>query len=158
MKISFDLDDTLICHQSSIPKEPYKVPWPIRYWQNEPLRLGTIELMNWIRDQGDEIGIYTTSYRTRRYIQSLFYWHKIKLSFTINQYVHDKKFKDRLNKVASKMPSVFGIDLHIDDDHVLYKNSFNYGFNILRVDPLDLDWVAKVKSRVCVIKSTILGS
>lgn len=63
MRISFDLDDTLICYQASVPRER-PLPW---YWRwiagDEPLRRGSIDLMRRLRDAGWEIWIYTTSHR-----------------------------------------------------------------------------------------------
>ena len=40
MRISFDLDDTLICYQSSVPKEKNRIPWLLRRWLTEPFAAG----------------------------------------------------------------------------------------------------------------------
>lgn len=133
MRISFDLDDTVICHQPHIADEPNQVPAMLRWWLNEPLRKGTMHLFMQLRQQGHSIGVYTTSYRSKLYIKSLFRCYNLKLDFIINQHDHEKRFKGRLEKVASKMPQCFGIDFHIDDDKSLLANSSNYGFHMLRV-------------------------
>lgn len=40
MRISFDLDDTLICLKGTVPSEPNRVPRLLRGLFGEPLRLG----------------------------------------------------------------------------------------------------------------------
>lgn len=44
MRISFDLDDTLICGEQ-VPCEPNRIPFFFNPWINEPLRLGSRKLM-----------------------------------------------------------------------------------------------------------------
>jgi FMN phosphatase YigB (HAD superfamily) len=63
MRISFDLDDTLICYQPGVPAEAPLALWPIRAWLSEPLRLGARELLRELVAQGHTVGVYTTSYR-----------------------------------------------------------------------------------------------
>lgn len=60
MRVSFDLDDTLICYQSGVPQER---TW-LRWFAGEPLRLGTRELWRALKKRGFQVGVYTTSYRT----------------------------------------------------------------------------------------------
>lgn len=63
MKVSFDLDDTLF-----VPKEKFKteqaLKFPFCLIYKERLRFGTKKLMEYIRRQGIELWIYTTSYRS----------------------------------------------------------------------------------------------
>ena len=52
MRISFDLDDTIICYQECVPREP-----PLRWYcrlvaGDEPLRLGARDLMHSLRARG----------------------------------------------------------------------------------------------------------
>ncbi len=62
--ISFDLDDTLICYHPATPREPVRVPWPLRPWFREPLRFGTADLMLELISEGWQIAVYTTSRRS----------------------------------------------------------------------------------------------
>lgn len=64
MRLSFDLDDTLICYQPDVPCEPSRVPLFLKPWVNEPLRQGTRALFRELRKRGVEIGICTSSYRS----------------------------------------------------------------------------------------------
>ena len=148
MKISFDLDDTLICLQADVPREPNRVPWLLRRWLNEPLRNGTVELMRSLASQGHAIGIYTTSYRSKRLIKWLFRCYGLRLAFIINQHDHEQAFPGQRNKGASKMPHRFGIDLHVDDDEWLKQVSTKYRFHIIQVDPSDMEWCAKVEAAI----------
>jgi hypothetical protein len=89
MRISFDLDDTLICYQPHVPREP-GLPW---YWRmlagDEPLRLGARALMRRLRERGWELCIYTTSYRPPRGVRWWLRGHGIRVARVINQDVHD---------------------------------------------------------------------
>ena len=65
MRISFDLDDTLVCYQPGVPQEPC-LPWYLRWLAvNKPLRLGTVNLFRKLRGRGWEVWVYTTSYRCK---------------------------------------------------------------------------------------------
>ena len=61
MKISFDLDDTIISTKFSLEKESL---WS-KIIRAERIRLGTIALFKELRVQKHDIYIYTTSYRSK---------------------------------------------------------------------------------------------
>ena len=153
MVISFDLDDTLICHQAFVPQEQNHAPWWLRFWLSETLRSGAIDFIKALQADGHTIGVYTTSYRSHCYIKALFKCAGIRLAFVINQHDHEQRFASRLNRVASKMPHNFGIDLHIDDDTTLAKNAETFGFQIVQIDPNDLHYQHKISQRL----SELLG-
>lgn len=148
MVISFDLDDTLICYQPGVPYEPDSVPFYLKYWIKEPLRLGTVSLLQQLQNIGCEVGVYTTSYRSQSYIRSLFKCYGIRLSFVINQQKHSKTFAGKLHQVPSKYPSSFGIHLHIDDSEGLMIEGQRFGFHVLQLDPYDSSWTQKVEEKV----------
>src|SRR5262245_25677067 len=69
MRISFDLDDTLICYGAGIPCEP-RPPWYKRVLTTgEPLRYGARALMGALRSRGCELWVYTTSHRRPRSVK-----------------------------------------------------------------------------------------
>src|SRR5262249_12028496 len=116
MRISFDLDDTLICYGTGTPCEPAP-PW---YWRpfvsGEPLRLRARSLMETLRTAGWESWVYTTSYRNpgavRRWLRS----YGICVAMVINQAAHDRHLRRGASDYPpSKNPKAFGIDLHVDD-------------------------------------------
>jgi phosphoserine phosphatase len=66
MRISFDLDDTLICLREGAAHEP-RLPWPWRMLvRDEPLRLGARRLLQDLRGRGHDVWIHTTSHRSAR--------------------------------------------------------------------------------------------
>ena len=58
MRISFDLDDTLITRTYDWEFEP---DLPGFREESEYLRKGTVDLFHWVREQGHEIWIYSIS-------------------------------------------------------------------------------------------------
>jgi hypothetical protein len=64
MRISFDVDDTLVCGPS-VPADPPPAWW--RRWRYpEPLRRGSRDLMAELIRRRFEVWLYTTSYPNSR--------------------------------------------------------------------------------------------
>ncbi|HEX8957573.1 MAG TPA: hypothetical protein VF798_14930 [Burkholderiaceae bacterium] len=88
MRISFDLDDTLICCRLEVPREP-RLSWHRRLLSSqEPLRRGAVALMRQLRHEGWELWIYTTSLRKPAAVRRWFRFHGIDIARVINQEVH----------------------------------------------------------------------
>ena len=148
MRISFDLDDTLICYQPGVPHEPGGVPWLFRWWVNEPLRLGAVALMRDLAAK-HELWVYTTSYRDPFAVRWWFRFHGIPIQYVMNQSRHDRIFG---RGGPSKDPGRFGIDLHIDDSWGVWVEGRRCGFHVLVVLPGDLEWVQKVRDAVAAVE------
>jgi hypothetical protein len=147
MRIAFDLDGTLIrCGYDfpTISRLPNSVA---NFCGLEPIREGSIELMQFFQQQGEEVWIYTTSYRSTACIRFLFLLHGIKLKGVVNQVVHDKQLK-RLPNVprCSKYPPAFDIDLLIDDQKGVLLEAQKHGFKVFWVKPHDKNWAEQVKA------------
>jgi hypothetical protein len=145
MRISFDLDDTLICYQAGVEGEP-ALPW---YWKlfasDEPLRRGTRALASRLRQRGWEIWIYTTSYRKPAAVRLWLWCHGIRVGRVINQDVHDRYLRRTRDQYPpSKHPGAFGIDLHVDDSAGVQMEGKEHGFNVVVVEPGDQDWAEVV--------------
>ncbi|MGF1579409.1 MAG: hypothetical protein ACFCD0_08610 [Gemmataceae bacterium] len=140
MHISFDIDDTLICYHPEIPQEPNRIPWLFRHWLHEPLRLGARDLLQELCRLGCRISIYTTSYRSRKSLKWMMWFYGIRIQEVINQYVHDDTFRRDQRRPPSKWPSIFGIDLHVDDSEGVAIEGKEYGFDVVVVDPFDRNW------------------
>ncbi len=113
MRISFDLDDTLICH--GINGHEPRPFWLTRlFTSGEPLRKGTRGLIQTLQQSGWEVWIYTTSPRSVRSIRIWLWSYGIHVANIVNQQIHDKLRKGS-SCVPSKDPQAFGIDLHVDD-------------------------------------------
>lgn len=152
MRISFDLDDTLFVSEDKFKIEP-ALRFPFNIIFKEKLRMGSIELMKYIREQNIELWIYTTSYRSEQYIRSLFRCYGIVLDNIVNGARHAAEVQyGRAESMPSKYPSKYRIDLHIDDDVTVAQNGKIYGFNVFIVGSQDDEWAEKVKMEIERIK------
>ena len=116
MRISFDVDDTLVLYDPALPSE-LVVPWWWRWRYTERLRFGTKALLQTLQAHGHELWIYTTSYREPGYMRGWFRSFGVRLTEVVNQDRHDQVVKKSQfpGYMPSKYPPAFGIDLHIDD-------------------------------------------
>src|SRR5262245_60228292 len=143
MRISFDVDDTLVC-DSSVPTEQ-PIPWWKRWWYPEPLRGGTRGLMLELLAGGHQLWIYTTSYRPARYLRGWFKSFGIPIYEVVNQLRHERVVG---RQGPSKYPPAFGIDLHVDDSEGVAEEGERHRFRVVVVSPEDPDWGAKVLEAV----------
>lgn len=144
MRVSFDLDDTLFVNPDKFDVEDeLRFPFNKRY--KERLRKGTNKLINMIRDNDIEVGVYTTSFRSVKYIRRLFRHYGVKFDYIINGAIHFNEVQKGKNEpMPSKYPSKYRIDLHIDDDISVYQNGRTYGFKVFIIGDDDPEWVEKV--------------
>ena len=148
MRISFDLDDTLFVSEKKFKTE--RVPqFPFNLLYKERLRQGTVRLMKKLCAEGVEVWIYTTSFRSERYIRSLFALYGIRPDAVVNGEKHAREVQGtRLEAMPSKYPSRYKIDLHVDDDVSVLQNGRTYGFRVLIVGEQDDAWTDKVWDEV----------
>lgn len=149
MRISFDLDDTLICYQKEVPCEPSRLPGFMQSWWKEPLRQGTRALITELQKQGCQICICTSSYRSPLMVRLWLAAYGIRVRQVINQDVYEarlRRFSE--SNPPSKNPRLFGIDLHIDDSEGVRIEGDRYGFDVLVVSPDDLDWTQRIVEAV----------
>jgi hypothetical protein len=143
--ISFDLDDTLICYAASVPRERNPVPWPLRRWFREPVRQGTRQLLRALTSEGWRIAVYTTSGRGIRSVAWLLSMYGTRPAFVVNQRVHQRAVAQAgLSRPPSKLPSLFGIHLHVDDSDGVAEEGRRFGFPVVVVRPDDRDWTGQV--------------
>ncbi len=143
MRISFDVDETLVCG-SPVPSEQF-LSWWRRWLYRERIRLGTRDLMLELASRHHEVWIYTTSFRSPRYMRGWFAGFGVRLSGVVNQVRHDRQVGRR---GPSKLPSAFGIDLHVDDSEGVAEEGRRHGFDIIVISPDDTQWVARVLEAV----------
>jgi hypothetical protein len=159
MRISFDIDETIICSGNKVLTEPNCVPWIYRYWYNELLRLGTKRLMEQLITEGWEIALYTTSFRSPSYLQHLLKFYGIKVGLVINQEVHNLAIaKYNSNRKPSKLPALFQIDLHVDDSDGVLMEGREYKFDVVIVKPSDINWTDIILEAACRVKNRIHNS
>lgn len=145
MRISFVLDDTLICYHADVPQEP-RLNWFLRLLvDDEPLRLGAPELMRQLRGRGWELWLYTTSNRRAAAVSRWLRWHGVRIDGMINQDEHDRHLRrSPQDRPPSKNPAAFGIDLHVDDSEGVRIEGEQYGFAVVVVTQDDPNWTTKV--------------
>lgn len=135
MQVSFDVDDTLVC-SAHFPTEQFVPRWR-RLWYPERIRLGTKSLMEELIRRRCQLWIYTTSYRSPRYLRGWFRAIGIPLAGVINQNRHERVVG---RHGPSKNPAAFGIDLHVDDSEGVALEGQRHGFPVVVVTPEDPDW------------------
>jgi hypothetical protein len=149
MRVSFDLDDRLICYDPTVPCEKRRVPWVLRYWFNEPLREGAVSSMRDLATRGCRIWVFTTSYRSPRKVKWWLRFYGVKVEGVINEQAYRKRVSishfERLGKRRpSKYPPAFGINLHVDDSEGVRMEGEEHGFKVVVVRPDDRAWGEKV--------------
>lgn len=143
MRISFDIDDTLVCAQP-VPTEQYVPCW--RRWRYpERLRRGTRTLMAALVQRQCQIWIYTSSCRSSPYLKTWFASFGIPIAGVVNLERHQQIIGLR---GPSKFPPAFGIDLHIDDSPGVAMEGESHRFAVLVVSPNDPNWTEKVLTEV----------
>jgi hypothetical protein len=146
MRIAFDLDDTLIPGEHRFPTEPEPGGLLARWFAKEPLRLGTVDLLNELRRQGHELWIYTTSPRKSFATKMLFRSYGLRIGKVINEDHHQwavRKLGDAY-RLCTKFPPAFGIDVLIDNSHIVMLESQTFDYDMILVRPDDEDWVQTV--------------
>lgn len=146
MRISFDLDDTLICYDPQVPREPKRVPFLWRWKPQEPLRLGIVSLAEQLQNAGHELVVYTTSARNPAQVKRWLKLYGFRAKAVVNADLHAKSIPQQ-ERVCSKMPSRFGIALHVDDEDFVEMGR-KFGFTWLLISPHDLEWTAQVLKAV----------
>lgn len=145
MIISFDIDNTLIPYSNEFELERRGVL--SKLLRAEPIRKGTIQLFKELENKGHEIWIYTTSFRSPRYLRRTFNSYGLHPSKIINEKINQKELKKH-NCTASKNPKLFGIDLHIDDSKGVEIEGEKYGFETVIIEFEDKGWVSKVLDKL----------
>jgi hypothetical protein len=149
MRISFDIDETLVCRDPGTPIEVGFAPAILHRWFGEPLRKGSIFLIKELRRQGCSIWIYTTSVRTSFYIRRWLFLYGIRIDGIVNDERHRHQMVgSKLAHIPSKYPPAFGIDLHVDDSEGVRMEGDEHGFEVVIVRPYDEQWTQKVLEAV----------
>ena len=144
MRISFDLDEVLFVSPEHYDTED-KLPFPLDRIFPERLRRGTVDLIHTLQDEGFEVWVYTSSFRSRTYIRALFRNYGIVFDDIINGDRHKEEVqRDRTEPLPQKMPSFYHISLHVDDEDAVIENGKKYGFRVYRLYEEDPQWTEKL--------------
>ncbi|HAV00063.1 MAG TPA: hypothetical protein DCW47_02560 [Lachnospiraceae bacterium] len=147
MRVSFDLDEVLFVSPDTHKTEPPPI-FPFNMIFKERLRLGAPGLIRALRDLGYEVWVYTSSFRSEGYIRTLFLLYGVRFDQIVNGTRHLKEVqRGRKQTLPQKVPSHYGISLHIDDESVICTYGREYGFEAFQLEAQDDDWKEKVLER-----------
>lgn len=144
MRVSFDLDEVLFVSPDTHKTEP-PLRFPFNKIYKERLRLGTPGVVNELQQLGYEVWIYTSSFRTEKYIRRLFKHYKVHFDGIINAQRHLREVQ-RNNKtiLPQKLPSRYRISLHVDDETVVCSLGPQYGYRTYQLEAEDDNWKEKI--------------
>ena len=144
MRVSFDLDEVLFVSPETHKTEPaLHFPWNRIY--KERLRLGTPELIHTLQSMGYEVWVYTSSFRTEKYIARLFKHYGVVFDGIINATRHLREAQaGRSSTLPQKLPSHYRISLYVDDEAIVVNLGRQYGYNVIQIDAPDDGWKEKI--------------
>lgn len=152
MRVSFDLDEVLFVLPNTHKTEP-ELSFPFNKIYKERLRLGAVELIHQLQAEGFDVWVYTSSFRSEKYIKRLFRHYHIRFDGIVNGERHLKEVQgNRKNAVPTKLPSKYRISLHIDDETIVCTAGKIYGFNVYQLNAQDDNWREKIMQRVYEIR------
>ena len=148
IKISFDLDEVLFVSPKTHKTEK-ELPFPLNKIFIERVRFGAPKLINELQKRGYEVWVYTSSYRTERYIKCLFWLYGVRFNEIVNAQRHLREVqRDKKETLPQKLPNRYRISLHIDDEEVVCSYGKAYGFEVYQLDAQDDDWEEKILERM----------
>ena len=155
MRVSFDLDEVLFVSPKTHKTEP-QLRFPFNKIYKERLRLGTPELIRSLQEMGYEVWVYTSSFRSEKYIRNLFRHYHVKYDGIVNGTRHMKEVqKGHKEILPQKLPSHYRISLHIDDEAVICTMGRQYGCNVYQLEAQDDDWKEKIIARAETIRKNL---
>ena len=155
LKVSFDLDEVLFVSPVTHKTEP-ALPFPLNKIFKERLRYGTPSLIKRLQERGYDVWVYTSSYRTQRYIKCLFRLYGVRFKEIVNAQRHLKEVQRNKKEILpQKLPNNYRISLHIDDEEVVASYGKAYGFEVFRLEAQDDDWEEKILSKMDQIESKL---
>ena len=144
MRVSFDLDEVLFVSPKTHKTEP-PPRFPLNRIYQERLRLGTPEVVRTLQKMGFEVWVYTSSFRSERYISSLFRCYGVHFDGIVNGNRHLREVqRDNKTVLPQKLPNRYRISLHIDDEEVICSLGPQYGFKTYQLNAQDDEWKEKI--------------
>ena len=119
----------------------------------ERLRLGTPELINRLQELGYEVWIYTSSFRTEKYLTRLFRHYGVRFDGIVNAQRHLREVqRDNKTTLPQKLPNRYRISLHVDDESIVCSLGAQYGYRAYQLNAPDDEWKEKIIQRAEEIK------
>ena len=139
MRVSFDLDEVLFVSENTHKTEP-----PLRFPLNHFYK---------------ERRVYTSSFRSEKYIRNLFRCYGVRFDGIVNGDRHLKEVQRNSKTVLpQKLPNRYRISLHIDDETVICSLGAQYGFKTYQLYAQDDNWKEKIITRAEEVRKTVVAS
>ena len=152
MRVSFDLDEVLFVNEKTHKTEP-PLRFPLDRIYRERLRLGTPRLIHELQRLGYEVWVYTSSFRSDKYIRNLFRHYGIRFDGIVNGNRHMKEVqRNSSTTLPQKMPSRYRSSLHVDDEEVICTAAGQFGFRAYQLNAQDDEWVEKIIERAAQVR------
>lgn len=145
MIISFDIDNTLIPYSDEFQVE--EKTFLAKLLRTEPIRKGTVHLFKELERRGHNIWIYTTSYRSKFKLKTIFRTYGFKPLRIINETINQEILKKH-RCAASKNPKLYGIDIHVDDSKGVGLEGDKFGFETIIISTEDKNWTKTILKRI----------
>ncbi|MBQ9325590.1 MAG: HAD family hydrolase [Clostridia bacterium] len=153
MRVSFDLDEVLFVSPDTHLTEP-PLPFPLNRIYTERLRLGTPDLVHELQAMSCEVWVYTSSFRSEKYIRRLFQCYGVHFDGIVNGDRHLREVqRNNRTVLPQKMPNHYHIALHVDDETIICAMGREYGFETYHLDAPDDEWKEKIIERVKQIRA-----
>ena len=144
MRVSFDLDEVLFVSEETHQTEPAPF-FPLNLIFRERLRLGCPELIRTLQKMDYEVWVYTSSFRSESYIKALFFFYGVKFDGIVNGHRHLKEVqRENRTMLPQKLPNMYRISLHIDDETIVCSLGRQYGYNAYQLNAQDDEWKEKI--------------
>ena len=157
MRVSFDLDEVLFVSPETHKTEP-PPRFPYSKIYKERLRLGTPDVIKSLQELGYEVWVYTSSFRSEKYIRHLFKLYGVKFDGIVNGTRHLKEVqRDNSTTLPQKLPNRYRISLHIDDEEIVCKLARQYGYNVYQLEAQDDNWKEKIIEHAAMIRKREYG-
>lgn len=138
MCVSIDLDEVLLTDGSVYPKDKHLLfPFNIIYKQS--LRRNAGVMIRELQRMGFDVWVYTGSYHSSRYFNTLFGLHKAKVTGIINGMAH-RKSKSGLQMAFRKK---YKLSIHVDNSGILWVDTQTKAYDSVNIDP-QRDWANQV--------------
>ncbi len=147
MRVSFDLDEVLFVSPETHKTEK-ALPFPLNRIYKERLRLETPALIGRLQSMGYEVWVYTSSFRSEKYIRTLFRLYGVHFDGIVNGTRHLKEVqRNQSTSLPQKLPNFYRISLHIDDETIVCSLGRQYGYRAYQLEADDDEWQDKIIAR-----------
>lgn len=157
MRISFELEEVLLV-DPAVQEAEDSLPFPLNRLFPERLRRGTPALFSALQQAGDEVWIYTATYRTETWIRAFLRHYGVWPDQVVSGYRHDEEVQPKTPKrILRKEPGHYAIRLHVDTEGAEVLASAEDGVRVLTVSPTEKNWTERILAEAKTIRDAAPG-